>query len=97
MQAQKSHKVRIHDVRLISRGHPGSVGGGGAGEHRGADLLHIFERRRAIIDSAIVRILKREKEMSMDNMASKVGGRPRRSFVHVPAPVLYQKDAVAHV
>ena len=33
------------------------------------DLAHVFERRRAIMDSAIVRILKQEKEMSVDNIA----------------------------
>ena len=43
-------------------------------EERTVDLAHVFERRRAIIDSAIVRILKQEKEMSVDNIAFMVGG-----------------------
>ena len=38
-------------------------------EERTVDLAHVFERRRAIMDSAIVRILKQEKEMSVDNIA----------------------------
>ena len=36
------------------------------------DLAHLFERRRGIIDSAIMRFLKKEKEMSLDNIANKV-------------------------
>ena len=37
------------------------------------DLAHVFERRRGIMDSAIMRLLKKEKEMSLDNIANKVG------------------------
>lgn len=44
------------------------------------DLVHLFERRRAIIDSAIMRFLKKEKEMSLDNIANKV--LTLRSTVH---------------
>lgn len=36
------------------------------------DLAHVFERRRGIMDSAIMRLLKKEKEMSLDNIANKV-------------------------
>ena len=33
------------------------------------DLSHLFERRRNIIDAAVVRILKRDREVSMDTIA----------------------------
>ena len=58
--------VRFRDVRLVNRNHLPTL------EDRTADLAHIFERRRAIMDSAIVRMLKREKEMSVDTIAVKV-------------------------
>lgn len=35
-------------------------------------LVGVLERRKAVIDSAIVRILKREKEMSLDSIAAMV-------------------------
>ena len=41
-------------------------------EERAVGLAHVFERRRAIMDSSIVRLLKREKEMSVDNIAMQV-------------------------
>ena len=34
------------------------------------DLAHLFERRRNIIDAAIVRILKRDREASMDTISN---------------------------
>ena len=67
---QKSNKVRFHDVRLVNRNQVNLS----SREERTVDLAHVFERRRAIIDSAIVRILKQEKEMSVDNIAFMVGG-----------------------
>ena len=67
---QKSNKVRFHDVRLVNRNQVNVS----SREERTVDLAHVFERRRAIIDSAIVRILKQEKEMSVDNIAFMVGG-----------------------
>ena len=36
------------------------------------ELVHIFERRKSIIDAAIVRLLKREKEQTVDTVAMKV-------------------------
>ena len=66
---QKSNKVRFHDVRLVSKSH----GNLPSREERTMDLAHVFERRRAIMDSAIIRILKKEREMSVDNIAVKVG------------------------
>ena len=41
-------------------------------EDRAVGLAHVFERRRAIMDSAIVRLLKKEREMSVDNIAMQV-------------------------
>ena len=38
---------------------------------RSVDLAHVFERRRAIIDASIIRILKKEKITSVDNIALK--------------------------
>lgn len=61
-------RVRFHDVRLVARGHASHP----SREDRTIDLAHVFERRRAILDSAIVRILKKEKQMSMDNIAHRV-------------------------
>ena len=43
---------------------------GGDHGNKQVDLSHLFERRRNIIDAAIVRILKRDREVSMDNIAS---------------------------
>ena len=40
-------------------------------EARAVGLAHVFERRRAIMDSTIVRLLKRE-EVSVDNIAMQV-------------------------
>ena len=74
---QKSNKVRFHEVRLINKSH----GNLPSREERTLDLAHVFERRRAIMDSAIIRILKREREMSMDNIAVKVGPGPIPSSV----------------
>ena len=61
-------RVRFHDVRLAARGHASHP----SRADRTIDLAHVFERRRAILDSAIVRILKKEKQMSMDNIAHRV-------------------------
>ena len=68
---QKSNKVRFHEVRLVNKSHMSIP----SREERTVDLAHVFERRRAIMDSAIVRILKQEKEMSVDNIAVTVSGR----------------------
>ena len=65
---QKSNKVRFHDVRVISKSQVNLS----SREERMVDLAHVFERRRAIIDAAIIRMLKREKEMSVDSVAVKV-------------------------
>ena len=58
-------RVVVRDVQILSRSRMQSSG-------HTLDLAHLFERRRAIIDSAIIRNLKREKEMSLDNIANKV-------------------------
>ena len=65
----ESNHFRFHDVRLVGKslGQPGQ-----SREERSIDLAHVFERRRAIIDSAIVRVLKKEKTLSVDTMAVKV-------------------------
>ena len=41
-------------------------------EGRSINFAHVFERRRSIIDAAIVRMMKRNKEMSVDNIAIKI-------------------------
>lgn len=61
-------RVRVHNVQLVPRGQPTSP----SRRDRAVDLAHVFERRRAVMDSAIVRILKKEKQMSVDNIAHKV-------------------------
>ena len=71
---QSSSVVRFHDVKLITK--ESSAGSKllrlqpnasrGPEDLHCLDLAHVFERRRAIIDSSIVRMLKREKEMSVD-------------------------------
>ena len=58
--------VRFQDIWLVSRGAVPNH------EERAVGLAHVFECRRAIMDSAIVRLLKREKEMSVDNIAMQV-------------------------
>jgi len=40
--------------------------------NRQVDLAHLFERRRNIMDAAIVRLLKRDREVSTDTIASYV-------------------------
>lgn len=57
----KSHCVWMHDAHVTDGDH---------GNNKQVDLAHLFERRRNIIDAAIVRILKRDREASMDNIAS---------------------------
>ena len=42
----------------------------GSHSHKEVDLAHLFERRRNIIDAAIVRILKRDREVSMDTISN---------------------------
>ncbi len=64
-------RVRIYDVRLVTRGQCPTP----SRTDRAVDLAHVFERRRAVMDSAIVRILKKEKQMSVDNIAHKVASR----------------------
>lgn len=56
----RSHCIWLHDARM-------TVGDHG---NKQVDLAHLFERRRNIIDAAIVRILKRDREVSMDTIAS---------------------------
>lgn len=58
-------RVIVRDVQMVSRSRLQ------LSDHA-HDLAHLFERRRAIIDSAIMRFLKKEKEMSLDNIANKV-------------------------
>ena len=70
----------MHNVQLVPRGHPTSP----SRRDRAVDLAHVFERRRAVMDSAIVRILKKEKQMSVDNIAHKV----RRCFKFKPPSTL---------
>lgn len=60
------HRVIVRDVQVVNRNRLKSSG-------HTLDLAHLFERRRAIMDSAIVRLLKKEKEMSLDDIANKVG------------------------
>ena len=57
---QRSHCIWLHDARVT------------VGNHRNkeVDLAHLFERRRNIIDAAIVRILKRDREASMDTISN---------------------------
>ena len=64
-----SPQVQFHAIKLVSRSFMSTV----SREGRSVDLAHVFQRRRAIIDAAIVRTMKREKEMSVDNIAIKVG------------------------
>ena len=52
--------------------HDAHVTGVDHGNNKQVDLAHLFERRRNIIDAAIVRILKRDREASMDTIASMV-------------------------
>ena len=52
----------MHDAQTIIGNH----------SNKQVDLAHLFERRRHIIDAAIVRILKRDREVSMDTIASVV-------------------------
>ncbi len=59
-------RVRVQEVPLSSRSNSSSRG------DRAVNLAHVFERRRAIMDAAIVRIMKKEKQMSVDNIALKV-------------------------
>ena len=58
-------RVIVRDVQMVSRSRLQP-------SDHALDLAHLFERRRAIIDSAIMRFLKKEKEMSLDNIANKV-------------------------
>ena len=67
-KVRSSSVVRFQDLRLVTR----IVGDVPDQEERAVSLAHVFERRRAIIDSAIVRLLKKEKEMSVDNIAMQV-------------------------
>ena len=69
MYIRTSPQVQFHAVKLVSRSFMSTV----SREGRSVDLAHVFQRRRAIIDAAIVRTMKREKEMSVDNIAIKVG------------------------
>lgn len=55
----------VRDVHIVNRDHLKMS------DHT-HDLTHLFERRRTIMDSAIIRYLKKEKEMSLDNIANKV-------------------------
>lgn len=57
----RSHCIWLHNARPTSGDH---------GNNKQVDLAHLFERRRNIIDAAIVRILKRDREVSMDTIAS---------------------------
>ena len=57
-------RVIVRDVRIVSRDRVK------ASDHT-LDLAHLFERRRTIMDSAVIRHLKKEKEMSLDNIADK--------------------------
>ena len=59
-------RVVVRDVQIVSRNTL-------KGSDHTPDLTKLFDRRRAIIDSAIVRQLKKNKEMSLDNIANKVG------------------------
>lgn len=68
IKVQSSGVVRFQDLQPVSR----VVGDLPNQEERAVSLAHVFERRRAIIDSAIVRLLKKEKEMSVDNIAMQV-------------------------
>lgn len=47
-------------------------------ETTGTELAHALERRRSIIDSAIVKFLKREKKMSIDNVVLNVSDLEKR-------------------
>ena len=50
----------MHDARVTVGDH----------SNKQVDLAHLFERRRNIIDAAVVRVLKRDREVSMDTIAS---------------------------
>lgn len=60
-----SLQVRFHDNRQVFHT---------SQDDRGVELAHVFERRCIIIDAAIVKMLKREKRMSIDNVVLKVWG-----------------------
>lgn len=53
--------VRIRTVHLVGASGEDSVGR--------RNLAHVFERRKAIVDTAIVRLLKKEKSMTTDAIA----------------------------
>ena len=55
----RSHCIWMHDAQVAIGNH----------SNKQVDLSHLFERRRNIIDAAIVRILKRDREVSMDTIA----------------------------
>ncbi len=44
------------------------------------ELKHIFERRRAIMDAAIIRILKSEREKNLNDLSDMVREGGRREY-----------------
>ena len=66
---QASNQVAFHEVKMVNRNRSTRH----TRAERIVDLAHILERRRTIMDAGIVRILKRDKEMTVNSLALKVG------------------------
>lgn len=67
LESSESRSVRFGDVRVVGmNSRESSV--------RSKDIKEVLERRRGIIDAAIIKILKREKKKSLDSIASMVSG-----------------------